>query len=387
MTELPPPLLGIRVLDLSRVVSGPFAGRMLSDLGADVVKVEPPEGDLTRRWGDVRHGLSGFYTQQNAGKRNVCIDLKADGGVEVVRRLVGAADVLLENFRPTVLDRLGLGWPVLSEANPRLVMLSITGFGQTGPERDRQAYAPVIHAESGLIARQAAFDQAWPSDPMLSVADTNAGLHGLVAVLAALLQRASTGLGQHIDMAMTDAMLATDDYAHHAVDGFPIRRLGGEVWAAPGGPILVAGELRNLWHQLHTVHAVADPTPDGASLAEKVAARRDACGAWIAAFADRDRLKRALEAANLAWAEPRDPMAAFESPTARHRGMRAEIPDGGGGTRGVVQSPYRMSGATTGVRGAAPHRGEHNGDVLSSWLGMESDEIAELVADGVLLAG
>src|SRR5205085_5578572 len=128
------PLDGVRVLDLSRVLSGPFAGRLLSDLGADVVKVEPPEGDPTRWWGEVRHGLSGYYTQQNAGKRNVCIDLKAEGGPELARRLAAVADVVIENFRPGVLDRLGLGWAALSRDNPRLVMLSITGFGQAGPE-------------------------------------------------------------------------------------------------------------------------------------------------------------------------------------------------------------------------------------------------------------
>jgi crotonobetainyl-CoA:carnitine CoA-transferase CaiB-like acyl-CoA transferase len=360
---------------------------MLSDLGAEVVKVEPPDGDITRRWGEVREGLSGFYTQQNAGKQNICVDLKADGGADLVGRLASAADVVIENFRPGVLDRLGLGWPVLQAANPGLVMLSITGFGQDGPERDRQAYAPVIHAESGLIARQAAFDGAWPSDPMLSVADTNAGLHGLVAILAALLQREVTGQGQHIDMAMADAMLATDDYAHHAIDGFPIRRLGGDVWEATGGPILIAGGPRNLWHQLHTVHQLEDPTPPDADLEEKGAVREAACLAWMAAFTDRDELKAALAAADLAWAEPRDPMTAFASPTARHRGMRAEVDDGAGGTRGVVQSPYRMSGSTTGVRGGAPHRGQHNEAVLMSWLGIGPDEIATLVADGVLLAG
>src|SRR4051812_23750285 len=123
--DLPRPLNGLRVLDLARVVSGPIAGRMLSDLGADVVKLEPPEGDVTRIWGEQRHGLSGFYTQQNAGKRNVCVDLKLSDSVTLVRRLAATADVVIENFRPGVLDRLGIGWSVLSADNPRLVLLSI----------------------------------------------------------------------------------------------------------------------------------------------------------------------------------------------------------------------------------------------------------------------
>ena len=143
------PLQGVRVLDMSRVLAGPFAGRILSDLGADVVKVEPPEGDVTRVWGKMRAGLAGFYTQQNVGKRNVCIDLRAEGGPELVKRLAEHAHVLIENFRPGVMERHGLSFAELSKANPALVMLSISGFGHGGPESHRAAYAPILHAESG----------------------------------------------------------------------------------------------------------------------------------------------------------------------------------------------------------------------------------------------
>ncbi|MBW3669553.1 MAG: CoA transferase [Actinobacteria bacterium] len=379
------PLDGLRVLDLSRVVSGPFAGRMLRDLGADVVKVEPPEGDVTRVWGEVRHGLSGFYTQQNAGKRNVSIDLKAPGGAQLVRRLAARADVVIENFRPGVADRLGIGYAELSAVNPRLVMLSVSGFGSTSPDAHRQVYAPAIHAESGLIARQAAFDGIH-SDPMLSIADTNAALHGLVAVLAALHLRDRTGTGQHIDMAMLDAMIATDDYAHHAMDGFPIRRLGGEVWDAPGGPLLVAGEFRNTWKQLHTVHGVADPTPPGADLDTKIACRRKAAADWFASFPDRRSLTAALEAADLAWADVRSPFEAVNAPSVVARGVVAEVDDRAGGRRRVVNSPYRFSDADSGVRGPAPYRGEHNHEVLTEWLGIDEDEVRVLLESGVLVA-
>lgn len=379
------PLDGLRVLDLSRVVSGPFAGRMLRDLGADVVKVEPPEGDLTRVWGEVRHGLSGFYTQQNAGKRNVSIDLKAPGGAELVRRLAARADVAIENFRPGVADRLGIGYADLSADNPGLVMLSVSGFGATSPDASRQAYAPAIHAESGLVGRQAAFDGIH-SDPMLSIADTNAALHGLVAVLGALHLRARTGTGQHIDMAMLDAMIATDDYAHHAMDRFPIRRLGGEVWDAPGGPLLVAGEFRNTWKQLSTVHGVVDPTPPGADLDTKIARRREAAGAWFGSFPDRGSLTDALEAADLAWADVRSPYDAVDAPSVVARGVVAEVDDRAGGRRRVVNSPYRFSDADSGVRGPAPYRGEHNDEVLRQWLDMDDNELARLHAAGVLVA-
>ena len=149
------PCNGLRVLDMSRVVAGPIAGRILSDLGADVVKLEPPEGDVTRVWGHVRHGLSGFYTQQNAGKRNVCIDLRVDGAADVVRALAAQADIVIENFRAGVLDRLGLGYEDLRAVNHDLIMLSVSGFGHGGPESPRPAYAPRLQADAGPVHRAA----------------------------------------------------------------------------------------------------------------------------------------------------------------------------------------------------------------------------------------
>jgi crotonobetainyl-CoA:carnitine CoA-transferase CaiB-like acyl-CoA transferase len=380
------PLAPLRVLDLSRVLAGPFAARMLADLGADVVKVEPPEGDVTRGWGQIRHGLGGYYTQQNAGKRTLCIDLEAPGGPALLSRLVQRADVLIENFRPGVLARHGLGWERLQALNPRLVMLSISGFGASSPEADRAAYASVLHAESGFLARQARFDAAPYTDPILSIADTNAALHGLVGVLAALHQRERTGLGQHVDIGMLDAMLATDDYVHFALDEHPITRGGGEVWDAPGGPIMITGEFRNLWRVLTAELGVVDPTPPGASLDEKIRARRGAAAAFYRGFPDRASLVAALDRAGIAWGDVRSTEAAFASPTALARGTAARIDDRRGGERRVVQSPYRLSAATSGVRGPASYRGEHNREVLGEWLGATADEIAKLEEDGVLLA-
>ena len=187
------PLAGLKVLDFSRVLAGPFAGRMLADLGADVVKIEPPEGDVTRLWGRRVAGIAGYFAQQNAGKRDLCLDLSRSGAAEFVARLAETADVVVENFRPGVMDRLGIGYEVLSTVNPRLVMLSISGFGQAGPESGRAAYAPIVHAESGVVARQVAFTGTPAAELPLSVADTNAALHGLVGLLAALWARERTG--------------------------------------------------------------------------------------------------------------------------------------------------------------------------------------------------
>jgi CoA:oxalate CoA-transferase len=377
------PLEGIRVLDLSRIVAGPYAGRLMADLGGDVVKLEGPDGDMARIWGEQRHGLSGFYTQQNAGKRNLGIDLKAPGAAALVLQLATKADVVVENFRPGVLDRLGLGWEALHAANPRLVLLSVTGFGQTGPNAERQAYAPVVHAEAGLIARQAFFDEAAPTDPILSIADTNAAMHGLIAVLSALLMRERTGEGQHVDIAMFDAMLATDDYSHHAMDAFPVRRLGGEVWDATGGSVMIAGEFRNTWVVLRAY--IEDPAPPDADLPEKARLRRVAVSTWLNSFPDRAALITALEKANLAWGDVNTAEEAFATPQAAARELIAEVDDRNGGVRRVVQAPYKFSDADSGVQGPATHRGEHNAEVLADWLGMTPDQVADLTESGVLL--
>lgn len=378
------PCSGLRVLDMSRVVAGPIAGRILSDLGADVVKLEPPEGDVTRVWGQMRHGLSGFYTQQNAGKRNVCVDLRAPGGVALVKQLAAHADIVIENFRAGVLDRLGLGYRDLAAVNEGLIVLSVSGFGHGGPESHRPAYAPMMQAETGLVHRQAQFDETWPTDPMLSIADTYAGLHGTIAVFAALRARDQSGRGQHIDMAMFDAMVFTDDYAHHAVDDEPVVRLGGDVYDTTIGPVLFAGQLRTVWKALSPL--IDDPAPGDVPIADKARLRKQAVQDWALSFDNFDDLAAALDKSGLAFGVVKDQVDVVRSPTAQHRGSVATIDDnsGTGSTRGVVQTPYRFSESESGVRGAAPHRGQHNRDVLRDWAAMGDEAIDALVANGVL---
>ena len=359
---------------------------MLSDMGAEVVKLEPPEGDVTRGWGRMRSGISGYYTQQNSGKRSVCVDLEAKGSTPLVRRLASQADVVIENFRPGVMARHGLAWSDLSADNARLIMLSISGFGQEGPESHRPAYASVLHAESGLVARQAEQDRVSASDPVLSIADMNAGLHGLVAILSALYMRERTGQGQHIDIAMLDTMLITDDYSNFALDEIPLIRGGGEVWEAPGGPIMITGDFRVIWKLLTRHHGVIDPTPPGADLEEKIRCRREAVANFLLGFPDRPALIDALDAVNLAWGDIRSNEDAFRSPTAQARATVAQVDDRGGSQRPIVESPYRFSNARSQVAGGPAYRGEHNAEVLENWLGASPEEISELQKEGILQA-
>ncbi len=383
----PSPLAGLRVLDFTRVVAGPFATRMMADLGADVVKVEPPDGDITRIWGDMRGGQSGFYVQQNAGKRNICVDLRADGATDLLLRLAAEADVVVENFRPGIMARYGLDYQALRAVNPSLIMLSVSGFGQTSSQAGRAAYAPILHAESGLLARQARFDDTTPTDPMLSIADTNAALHGLVAVLAALHLRTATGLGQHIDLAMLNAMTVTDDYAHNALDGIPIRRLGGVVWATGFGHMLIAANDQALWFLLHRAGRVTDGLAPDASVADKVTTRRRVMSDWFRDFADRTSLIAELDAMNIAWGDVTPSSEVFDSDLARELDLSTTVDDRAGGRRRVTQSPYHFSHATAGVAGPAPHRGEHHEAVLGEWLGLSPADVEALVSSGTLLIG
>ena len=360
---------------------------MLADLGADVVKVEPPDGDVTRLWGRVQGGVPGYFHQQNAGKRNICIDLRATGAKELVFELVAQADILIENYRPDVMGRLGLGYEALQAVNPRLIMLSITGFGHNGPESHRPAYAPIIHAEAGLMHRQAKRGDIPFRDLPLSVADTNASLHGLVGLLAAVILRHTTGTGQHIDIAMIDATVATDDQIHYALeDSEDTGPLANDTWETGAGPVLVSADFRYFWHMLTTTQDLHDPTDKSMPLADKIRLRRAAVADYMGSMASWEEVEAAMDAMNLAWGKVRDPATIREQDTIRRRGAIVDVDDRAGGTRPVTQSPYRFSAAKSGVRGPASHRGEHNHEVLSEWLNKPTHEISGMIEAAVLQA-
>ena len=378
------PLEGLKVLDFSRVLAGPFAGRMLSDLGAEVVKVEPPEGDSSRLWGRMTAGISGYFNMVNAGKRSIAIDLRAPGAKELVLALVKQADVLVENFRPDVMARLGIGYETLAATNPELIMLSISGFGRDGPESQRPAYAPIVHAELGLIDRVGR-QKGVQLDLPLSVADTNAGLHGVVALLSAVIMRARTGLGQHIDMAMMDATLMCDDQLHFEIeDAEATRNLPPDMWETGAGPILVSVDFRWLWKLLTSGFGLVDPSTPEMEVETKIAARRAAVANFMGGLASWDEVEAAMAKMNLAWGRIRTGKALRNQPTIAHRQSIVDVDDRAGGTRPIVQSPYRFSQAVSGVRGGAPHKGEHTDEILRGWLGLSDKEIDQLAAQGIL---
>jgi CoA:oxalate CoA-transferase len=207
-TSVQGPLAGLLVVDLTRVLAGPFAGMMMADLGARVIKVERPErGDDSRSYGPFADGHSTYFARINRGKESIALDLKSPADRAVVERLADRADVLMENFRPGVMDRLGLGWDALSARNPRLVYASVSGFGQTGPWRSRPAYDTVVQAAAGLFAVTGE-PEGEPAKMGTSIADLSAGLYGFGAIMAALHGRNVTGRGARVDVAMFDSAIS-----------------------------------------------------------------------------------------------------------------------------------------------------------------------------------
>lgn len=379
------PLEGIKVLDFSRVVAGPFAGRLLSDLGADVVKVEPPDGDGTRIHGKKVLGISGMFNQQNAGKRNICLDLREPDAVELVKELAAVADIVVENYRPDVMARLGIDFATLRATNPKLIMLSISGFGHDSPESHRPSYAPVVHAEVGLLHRMAARNGTEPGDLPLSVADTNASLHGMIAVLAALNMRHHTGVGQHIDMSMMDATFATDDRSHFELENVPDTLPVCPIVDLPFGPVFIASDMKLLFIKLSRRCGLVDPTPDGADLETKIALREQAIDDRLKQCETPQQFAELMNTIDIPWGQVRDPHDLEAQATLTHRGMIVQIDDRAGGTRPLADSPYRFSQAKSGVRGPAAHRGEHNRPVLKDWLGLADTEIdAWMESSGVI---
>lgn len=367
------PLDGLQVLDFSRVVAGPFATRLLADLGADVVKVEPPDGDLLRTWGDQTDEMSGYFSHENASKRDISVDFKAEGATELLLELVAKADMVVENYRPGVMGRFGLDYEACRAVNPSIIYLSISGFGQTSSWSQRPAYAPIIHAEAGLLDRQSACDGRAPTNPVLSIADTNAGLHGLVGLLSALWMRERTGLGQHIDISMMAAMTITDDYAHWALDDIDIRPLGGTVRPTGYGHIMIAGDLKSTWYQINTAGLVTDGLDGSATVPEKIAAREAALDAWFGSFTKKEDLQAQLDELKIVWGDVRKTHDVFDTDIASELELSVEL-EHPSGPRRVAQSPYRFSNAEAGARSRAPYRGEHNAAVIADWLGDDHED-------------
>ena len=373
---------------------------MLSDLGADVIKVEPPAGDLTRFASPRVNGLSTYFVQQNSGKRNMSIDLGTPRGVELVFELAATCDVLVENYRAGVMDRLGLGAAAMTSRLPRLIYASISGYGATGPWVQRRAYASVVGAESGITKMQGdARGGHYANDP-LSHADTYTALELTTAILAALYQRERTGAGQSIDVSMAETMLFVNDHINAELwdgpeDPQAIRNFAPGDYivfqTADGDSVLVSGHpaergtFEYFLRAFDIEHVADDPRfVDVASRQANSDALRELLLEAAAKIPDAATFEARCSAHQLAVGRLRSARDLADSEWAKARGAITEVSDRGSGTVRIPQPPWHFSAAEVGVRGDPRYRGEDNRAVLGELLGYDDATIDALEADGVL---
>ena len=395
------PLAGFTVLDFSRVLAGPYCTRLLADLGARVIKVERPGvGDDTRRGhlqlDPQRDDQSTYFIRLNAGKLSVAADLSHPRGREVALDLARAADVVVENFAPGVMTRLGLDYPALAAVNAGLVYCAISGFGQTGPLRERPAFAHIIHAISGLMHLERGEDQI-PRVAYLQAADVLAGTHAFGAIAAALLRRGRTGRGASVDVSMLEALVAAEDLTFGSLlnggDEAPGPRRGMVVHPIGGRHLaLQTVGAPDLWARMVAVmqrpELAHDPrfsTPAGRR--EHWPALHAIITEWLDRFASAEEALAALSAARVPCAPVLTPAEVIAHP---HMAARGGFPGVAHPTRGAVRvtrTPFHLDGRPVDPAGPAPYRaGEHTREVLGKILGYGADQVEHLLRLGAVAA-
>jgi len=380
-------LEGIKVVELGQLIAGPFAGKTLADFGARVIKIEPPgKGDPLRQWRMTREGTSAWWDAQSRNKESVCADLHSTQGQDLVRELLRDADVLIENFRPGTLEKWGLGWEALHALNPRLIMLRISGFGQTGPRAREPGFAAVAEAFSGLRYLNGEPGRA-PVRAGVSLGDTVAGLHGALGVLLALYQRdARGGQGQMIDLALYEAMFNLSESLLPEYDVFShVRQPAGGALpgitpsnaylCADGQALLVAGNGDSIFQRLMGVINRADladdPTLSGNEGRSARAAELDAA---IEAWTKQHSLDEALallKAADIPASRIYTIAEIATDPHYEARGSIERIPASVGGDLAVPAIVPRLSATPGRVRHAAPRLGQHTDAVRAELGGKE----------------
>ena len=393
------PLAGVVVLDLTWVLSGPYASMVLSDLGADVIKVErPPFGDVARTSGPYLNGWSGYFFSINRGKRSIAIDLARDEGRELLLALAEKADVVMENFTPGVMDRLGIGYEALRARNPRLVFASTSGFGQTGPYRERPAVDVIVQGMGGVMSITGE-PGGGPVRPGVSYGDIVAGLYTAIGVLAALHERERDGEGQAVDVSMLDAQVSVLENAimRYFVTGEAPKPLGTrhpsatpfQAFPAADGWLVLAIAFREeqwamLCAQLDLPELIDDPRFNTGP--KRTANHAELEPLLVAAFRARPRGHWLAELGEAGI--PCGPLNTIADvvadPQVRHRGMIREVAHPVAGTLPVADTPVRLSRSETGIGGPPPSMGEHTAEVLRELLGMAEAEVEALAADGVV---
>lgn len=377
---------GLRVLDFTTTIAGPYCGRLLADLGADVIKIESADGDLMRSRPPLRNGASTAFGQLNAGKRSIVLDLKRKEAIEAARRLVGEAEVVIENFRPGVMKRLGLDYATVGPEQPGLVYCSISGYGQTGPSSDKPAYAPVIHATSGYEMAHIAYQggRTRPDCCGIFIADVVAGTYAFGAISAALAHRAVTGEGQNVDVSMLETMLSLTltevQAAQFETPPMPKRALYGPAATADGFVnIAIASEklFRDLSKAAGREDWITDPRfAKYLDRRANWAVFMDELETWTQSLSTAQCMA-ALERHGVPAGPYRTVREAMADPQLEHRQALAEVHDAGGAFK-VINPPFRLSRSKVQSGPRAPALGEHTREVLAS-IGYDRDEITAII--------
>jgi crotonobetainyl-CoA:carnitine CoA-transferase CaiB-like acyl-CoA transferase len=395
------PLAGIRVIDYSHFLAGPYLSRCLAALGAEVIKVErPTAGDPGRAHPYFVQGQSGYFLQQNMGKKGLCINLKDPRGLEMMQKLTDSADVFIENYRPGALTKLGLGYEALSKRNPKLVYCSVSAYGHTGPDSHRAGFGLIAEAKSGIMAM---VGEPGSAPPLLriSLGDMYTGIHGVAAVCAALLGRVASGRGQHIDLALYDCLVSMHDYAVqcYTLSGgkeipvqsghdLPQSTLYG-VFTATDGYLVIAAQVDDTWKRFALLAGGEALAADARfhSAAGRNEHRLEILAvarAWTAAHSVAECLA-ALDGIDVPGAKVQTIDEVLADPQVQARNMVIEQDHPVLGKIRMPNLPFHFSECDTSPSCIAPSMGQHNRDIAAS-LGYSAADMDAMEHDGVLYA-
>lgn len=389
----PGPLEGVRVLEMTALIAGPSCARYLADHGAEVIKIERfPDGDIARTSNAGALPRSAMFVQHNGGKKGLCVDLSRPEGLEIARDLVRRSDVVIEAFTPGVMKRLGLGWEDCRKLNPKLVMCSISGFGQNGPNANRPGYAHIAHSMTGWLAMQFLHraPAETPRGPGIAIADVICGVTAFGAICAALFRRERTGEGEHIDVALFDSLFTANDMSlqNFLITGnvevfyHPVHKTRDGYVTANVGPDFRAWQ--NVCKAMGRTDLLADPRFSTHSAV--IANRAEATAyvqAWLAGQTTADA-ERMLVEHHVVTGVVKTIDEAARQPQVAARELTKAIDDPLLGRIDVVNSAVKYANSEASIRGHAPMLGEHNDDVLRELLGYSAERIAALRTQGVL---
>lgn len=391
------PLTGLKVLDLTRVVSGPFCTMLLADMGADVVKIEAADGDPSRVTGIMGKGENPYFVNLNRNKRTITVDMKQPEGKEIIRRLAKQSDILVENFRPGVMDRLGLGYAELNKLNPGLIYAAISGFGKTGPYRDRPAFDFIAQAMSGFMSLNGN-EEMPPLRVGIPISDTIAGLYAAFGILAALRERDRTGKGQEIQTAMVDGLISMFTFASSAffaTGELPPRNGNDHMVVSPyglfnaaDGPVAIAPSTEKNWLQLCAALGLdnlpSDPRFDTQHKRRQNRKEINAIVQGVISTKKRDEWIDILNQAGVPCGPVNNLKQVFSDPQVLHQEMVLESAQPGGPVK-MPGFPVKLARTPARLRMPSPQMGEHSTEVLRE-LGYSEEEIENLIKTAAVVA-